>query len=108
MVADIAFSSNRDGNFEIYVMGEDGSNPTPLTDDENENRQPAWSPDGRHIAFSSGRGGNFEIYVMDSDGSNLRRLTSDSASDVSLSPSWSPDGRHIAFSIFATATLRFT
>ena len=53
----------------------DGSNLTRLTDDENVNRQLAWSPDGGRIAFSSGRGDNFDIYVMAADGSNLTQLT---------------------------------
>ena len=92
----IAFSSERDDNFEIYVMGSDGSNPRRLTNHSAGDGHPSWSPDGRHIAFASWRDGNFEIYVMGSDGSNPRRLTHDSARD--FSPSWSPDGRHIAFS----------
>ena len=49
----IAFSSNRDGNFEIYVMDSDGSNPRRLTDHGASDVSPSWSPDGRHIAFSS-------------------------------------------------------
>ena len=94
----IAFASNRDGNFEIYVMGSDGSNPRRLTNHDNHDARaesPSWSPDGQHIAFVSNRDGNFEIYVMGSDGSNPRRLTSNSAR--AESPSWSPDGQHIAF-----------
>ena len=92
----IAFSSNRDGNHEIYVMGSDGSNPRRLTEDSASDQSPSWSPDGQYIAFSSSRDGNAEIYVMGSDGSNPRRLTEDSASDQH--PTWSPDGQHIAFS----------
>ena len=91
----IAFMSKRDGNFEIYVMGSDGSNPTRLTDDPADDFSPSFSPDGHHIAFMSKRDGNFEIYVMGFDGSNPTRLTDDPADD--FSPSFSPDGRHIVF-----------
>lgn len=42
----IAFSSNRDGNFEIYVMGADGTGVTRLTNRAATDILPAWSPDG--------------------------------------------------------------
>ena len=47
----IAFDSYRDDNWEIYVMGSDGSNPRRLTNHEASDSSPSWSPDGRHIAF---------------------------------------------------------
>lgn len=40
----IAFSSDRDGNFQIYVMNADGSAPTRLTDNTAHDGAPAWSP----------------------------------------------------------------
>ena len=62
----IAFESKRDGNWEIYVMDSDGSNPRRLTDHPAEDKYPSWSPDGRYIAFQSNRDhDNWEIYVMD-------------------------------------------
>ena len=91
----IAFQSSRAGNYEIYVMDSDGSNPHRLTDHPAEDWFPSWSPDGRHIAYVSERDGKPKIYVIGSDGSNPRNLTNDS--DRHYYPSWSPDGRHIAF-----------
>ena len=91
----IAFSSRRDGNFEIYVMNADGSGVTRLTDNDAGDVLPSWSPDGRRIAFQSNRDGNVEIYVMNADGSGVTRLTDNDADDSE--PSWSPDGRRIAF-----------
>ncbi|MBM2827419.1 MAG: exported protein of unknown function, partial [Dehalococcoidia bacterium] len=60
----IAFSSNRDGNGEIYVMNADGSGQTRLTNNSATEDLPAWSPDGSKIAFRSDRDGNSEVYVM--------------------------------------------
>ena len=50
-LAQIAFTTNRDGNFEIYVMDADGNNVRRLTDHPATDYGPAWSPDGRFIAF---------------------------------------------------------
>ena len=91
----IAFASDRDGSFEVYVMNADGSGVTRLTKNDAVDVSPTWSPDGRRIAFSSTRDGSFEIYVMNADGSGVTRLTVNDAYDVY--PAWSPDGRHIAF-----------
>jgi Tol biopolymer transport system component len=94
----IAFSSDRDGNYEIYVMNDDGSDVTRLTDDDANDFDPSWSPDGEKIAFVSFRDGsnNMEIYVMNSDGTDQTRLT-DNYDALDREPSWSPDGEKISF-----------
>ena len=86
----IAFSSNREGDFDIYVMNADGSGQTVLAQSPGVDRGPSWSPDGEWIAFSSSRGGNFDIYIVRPDGSGLTKLTDDPADD--RSPVWSPVG----------------
>jgi Tol biopolymer transport system component len=91
----IAFTTNRDGNFEVYVMNDDGSNPQRLTTDPASDNNPLWSPRGDLIAFLSTRDGNSEIYIMAPDGSAQTRLTNSLANEVE--PAWSPDGALIAF-----------
>ena len=87
----IAFASDRTGNFQIYVMNADGTGAvTRLTNNSDNDVLPAWSPDGTRIAFMSDRAGNSEIYVMNADGTGVRRLTNNSASDQS--PAWSRNG----------------
>ena len=91
----VVFSSNRDGNSEIYVMRQDGSNQTRLTNNAFGDFDPVWSADGSKIAFVRSTGGNPDIYVMNADGSGEVRLTDDPSID--LDPSWSPDGTKILF-----------
>ena len=93
--ARIAFQSDRDGTYEIYVMESDGSGVTRLTNHSESDVGPAWSPDGARIAFTSTRDGNPDIYAMNVDGSGVTRLTSHPMDDGS--PAWSPDGARIAF-----------
>jgi Tol biopolymer transport system component len=80
---------------EIYIMNQDGSNQTNLTNNPATDTEPAFSPDGSKIAFSTSRDGNSEVYVMNANGSGVTRLTFDAASDSS--PTYSPDGSKITF-----------
>ena len=45
-VGKIAFVSDRDGDFEIYVMNADGSGQTRLTDNAAGDYWPTWLPEG--------------------------------------------------------------
>jgi Tol biopolymer transport system component/uncharacterized membrane protein len=79
----IAFTSNRTGNNEIFIMDANGGNLVNLTNNSASDQRPAWSSDGLWIVFSSNRDGNDEIYMMSSaDGSQLKNLTNNSSSDT--------------------------
>lgn len=92
---EIVFESNRDGDYELYIMNTDGGNQRQLTFNNADEEYPRVSPDGQRIAFVSNLDGNPEIYVMNRDGSEQTRLTFDPSED--RLPAWSPDGRQIIF-----------
>jgi TolB protein len=73
----IAFMSNRNGNWEIYVMNLDGSGLKQLTKNASNDGLPTWSPDdmgATQIAFVSNQGGPWAVWAMDPDGANRRKL----------------------------------
>jgi Tol biopolymer transport system component len=100
----IAFSSHRDGNFEIYVMSLDGTGQTRVTNDPAIDRDPAWSPDGQQIAFTRNDGVGADIYVVDITGGTASRLTS--FPGLNEEPAWSPNGQTIAFTSVRFGLLR--
>jgi Tol biopolymer transport system component len=107
----IAYGSHRgDGNWAVWTIGADGSNPRQLTFPRltppagmNGDSPGAWSPDGTRIAYSSVVRGDRELYVMNADGAGKRRITKWRGGD---SPNaWLPDGS-IVFAHF-TGSARF-
>jgi hypothetical protein len=95
----IVFSSNRDGQTQIYLMNSDGSGQVRLTNSGGNDDCPRWSPSGAKVLFQSDRDnpstGYNDIYVMNPDGTGQARLTTDPSDDSSAS--WSPDGSRIVF-----------
>src|SRR5215207_446144 len=97
------FTTDQNGNSDIYTMRADGIGLTNLTNHPAKDLHPIWSPDGKHIAFESDRDGFMQIYRMDADGSNIVQLTRDEADDKltlqhdgKYNP-WSPDGNRLIF-----------
>ena len=91
----VLYQTDRDGNWEIYLLNLASWQEYNLTQHPAEDRNPAVSPDGRRLAFESHRDGNWEVYQLDLQSGDLTRLTQDPAFDGA--PTWSPDGSRLAF-----------
>lgn len=88
---------------EVFVMDSTGENAIRLTNNERNDRSPAWSPDGEWIAWSPiTESGHYELWVMRADGSEQQKLL-----DGGRSPSWSPDSERLVFARPASDS-RFT
>ncbi len=91
----IAFSSNRLGTYDLYVMDADGRNARALTSDLGSESEPAWTPDGARLIYSSARGGASQLHSIRADGEDMRPLTATPGGNGAAAVS--PDGRTIAF-----------
>jgi TolB protein len=94
----VAFTLRRNGNADIYAINQTTREFVRLTSDPAEDRDPAWSPDGKMLAFSSHRPGNWDVYLLDLESRALIRLTRDTEFDGG--PTWSPDGTRIAYEAY--------
>jgi TolB protein len=91
----LAFSSSRTGNTEIYTVTSTGGNLRRLTENKGPDVSPTWNPKtNAQIAWVSGRTGLPQIYTMASDGTNAVRVTDQG---YAVSPSWSPNGQFLTF-----------
>lgn len=93
----IAFATNRNGNFEIYAMDADGTNARRLTKTLSESTNPSWSPDDSKIVYADSATGSLGLYTIGADGQGANEsLVVEPASEIT-DPVWSPDGGRIAF-----------
>ncbi len=94
----IAFASDRDGDWSIYLMDTDGANVRPALSNYTgtDEVHPTFTPDGLTLAFSSSRAdGNWDVYSAPIGSDAWTRLTTDPAAD--RFPTLSADGRTIVF-----------
>ncbi|HKA21639.1 MAG TPA: S41 family peptidase [Blastocatellia bacterium] len=90
----IAFSSDRNGNFDVFIIPSEGGNPKQLTFHSADDTVLGWTPDSRQVLFSSNRGDDFmgKLYTISIDGGMERNA----GSDMGVNASYSPDGKKLA------------
>src|SRR5215204_1181547 len=84
---------------DIFVMDTDPAtnDAINLTQTDESESGPDWSPDGAKIAFAGVRNSGWEIVTMDPDGQNETILTGDGFDGNDEAPDWSPDGTKVVF-----------
>jgi tricorn protease len=91
----IAFSSDRNGNLDVFIIPAGGGTAKQLTYHSADDTVLGWTPDGRGVLFSSQRGEDFMgmLYVVSVDGGMPWRA----GPDMGNAASFSPDGKRIAY-----------
>ena len=93
----LAFASNRNGYWDLYVLELASGEITRLTDSLEYDASPSWSPDGVWLVYESYVNDNLEIFIRPVSGEQApMQLTNNPGADYS--PAWAPDpGRKIVF-----------
>tara|TARA_Y100001958_G_C21235013_1_gene561252 strand:+ start:1338 stop:2408 length:1071 start_codon:yes stop_codon:yes gene_type:complete len=91
----IVFTSERDGNRNIYKMTINGDMIERITSHEADDYEPVFSPDGQSIVFTSERDGNKEIYSIDLETLKIKNLSNSNGDD--WNPRFYPENQKIVF-----------
>jgi tricorn protease len=91
----IAFSSERNGNLDVFLMPSGGGNAKQLTTHSADDIVLGWSSDSHSILFSSNRGEDFmpQLYLVSTEGGMPWRA----GTDMGIQASYSPDGQKLAY-----------
>ena len=91
----IAFSSERAGNLDVFLIPAGGGNAKQLTNHTADDTVLGWSTDSRSIIFSSNRGEDFmpQLYLVSTEGG----MPVKAGTDMGVQASYSPDGKRLAY-----------
>jgi tricorn protease len=91
----IAFSSDRNGNLDVFIMSSGGGTAKQLTTHSADDTVLGWSADSKSVLFSSNRGEDFmpQLYLVGVDGG----MPWKAGTDMGIQASYSPDGKRLAY-----------
>ncbi len=95
----IVFSSNRDGDLEIYICDSEGQNIRRITHSKGYDGGPFFSPDGKRIVYRADRrgvdSGTMQIFTNNLEGTDERALTDHET--LHWCPYWHPSGKWLIY-----------
>jgi TolB protein len=94
-LSSIAFTSDRSGFKEIWVMDYDGQNQRRITGHRSTSMSPSWSPNGDALAYTSFFNGPPGVYLADLATNRKQPIVT--SGSMNTTPTFSPDGRRVAF-----------
>jgi TolB protein len=99
----LAYVARELGQTDIWVIPVGSRTPLRITNSPEDERDPAWSPDGRRLAYASRQDGNWEIYIYDVVSGQTTRMTYDLS--FQAAPQWSPDGEWLVYESYQGSNL---
>lgn len=91
----LAYVVREKAQTDIWAIPVGSRSTVRLTNSLADERDPAWSPDGKRLAYASRQDGNWEIYIHDLAGGETTRMTYDLS--FQGAPGWSPDGEWLVY-----------
>jgi len=98
----VAYVVREKGQTDIWTTPIDTLTPIRLTNSPDDERDPAWSPDGTQLAYASNQNGNWDIYIYDMLTGEDRQMTIGLAFEAG--PRWSPNGEFLVYESYNEAS----
>ena len=93
----IAFASNRNGFWDLYLLDLTTGKTTQLTNTPDYESAPSWSPDGAFLAYETYHNDTLQIVIGPANDPIHNTVPLTTSSAANYSPAWAPGGRQIAF-----------